>query len=118
MIKGDMPQERELVKYTIILNKPIPKKEVMHRRYFIDGKPLNTERSHDLLRQAGHKIEVKDIPCMMLPTVFNGIPIKCKDGGLMVYPLNKLNFDNLKKELIQEDLFYHSCYLPNMEKLK
>ena len=115
MIKGDMPVEKELVKYTIILNRPMPKVEIMHRRYFVDGRPLSTERIHKMIEDAGHIIEIKDVICMMLPRKCHGIPIKCKDGGLMVYPLNKLNFNNLKKELIKDNLFYHSCYLPNVK---
>jgi len=112
MIKGDMRTEREIVKYTIILNKPIPKVEDNNKRYLIDGKPFLTVRVIEMLKKAGHLIEEVYRPIMKLPIVYHGIPIKCKDGGLMVYPLNKLNFHKLKQKLIEENLFFHSCYLP------
>jgi len=116
MIQGDMRRERELQKFTIILNKPIPKIEGQNKRYFIDGKPFMTLRIIEMLKKDGHFIEEKYMPIMKLPEYFKGIRIKCKDGGLMVYPKNKLNFNKLKRELIKADLFYHSCYLPNLEK--
>ena len=50
--------------------------------------------------------------CLTLPVKYKGIKIVCRNGGLMVYPKNKLNFNNLKKQLIRDGYFYHSCYLP------
>lgn len=111
-IVSDLPQERELIKYTIILTRPLPKEEIKHSRWYVDGVKLNTERMIRLLKKAGHCVEQRDEVCLTLPVKYKGIKIVCRNGGLMVYPKNKLNFNNLKKQLIRDGYFYHSCYLP------
>lgn len=105
--------EIEDIKYTIILNRPLPRVEASHKRWFIDGRELNVELVHRLLRLAGHKVEFKDVPSSRMPIRYKGVQITCCNGGLMVYPKDKVNFAWLKKLLLDDGYFFHSCYLPN-----
>jgi len=96
----------------IVLNKLLPKREALNKRYFVNGKWLNTYRVNDLLRKAGHKVTEKMVPIICLATEYKGIKIKCTNGGLMVEPKNQEDFQKLKKELLKDGYFFHSCYLP------
>ncbi len=112
------PKEIELIKYTIILNHPLPRREEFHKRWFIDGRELTTEIIHNLLKGAGYNIEFKEKKTMLLANKYKGIKLVSKNGGLMVYPKNPLNFNNLKKALLENGYFYHSCYMPTGKKLR
>jgi hypothetical protein len=109
-------KERELIKYTIILNRALPRRIVTHKRYFVDGRKLDTETIHELLKEAGHTVEFKDEECQMLSNKYKGIRLVSCNGGLMVYPKNKLNFEMLKRILMEDGYFFHSCYLPIKKK--
>lgn len=111
-----MTKEIEKIKYTIVLNRPLPRREVLHKRWFVDGRQLNTGEIHRLLKKAGYIVEHKDVVCQMLCNKYKGIRLVSCNGGLMVYPKSSLTFPMLKKILIEDNYFYHSCYLPARKK--
>jgi hypothetical protein len=111
-----MVKEIELIKYTIVLNRPLPRRELTIRKWYVDGVKLNTPTMILLLKKAGHTAELRNETSMVLSNKYKGIKLVSCNGGLMVYPKNKLNFDMLKRVLLEDEYFYHSCYLPVKKK--
>ena|SRR3990167_9142895 len=102
-------EKKENLRFTIVLNKCLPRVKVLHKRYFIDDKHLDTEHIHLLLKKAGHKIEERNIPCNQLPKEYGGIKINCFNYGMMAAPVFSKDYLTLKNLLYHNGYFSHLC---------
>src|SRR3990167_10175781 len=102
-------ERKRRLKYTLVLTRSLPRRTAMHKRFYIDGRKLDTEMMLQLLKAAGHKIEIKDEESNIMATEYNKIKLKSFNSGMMVAPNNSEDFVKLKKILTENGYFSHVC---------
>ena len=115
MEKTKEEKEQLRITYTIILNKLLPRRDEMNKRYFVDGKWLSTYRINQLLTKAGYIVTSKEVAKSCLANEYKGIKLTSSNGGLMVCPKNPEDYQRLSDILRKDDYWYHGCYYPNVK---
>lgn len=105
------------LKQTIVLKKMLPKKELSHKRYYVNGKKWSQGYINNLLKQAGHKVEEVYEKTWCLETEWKGVKIKQKLHGAIVEAIDEKDFLKLYEILNKDGFALGECnYLTNLPK--
>ena len=100
------------MKRYIVLKKPLPTREVLHKRYYIDGKKLNNELILKILKESGYVVDEQDEPTAAPCKEWKGIKLRVMAYGMKISPLYDRDFKELITLVEQDDNFYRFCEMP------